>query len=51
LKQVVDYYEKLQSALIMLKLLATGESDVQKGRLTDHDDVMKSIKQKLKSND
>ena len=49
--QDIESYEKLQSALLMLKLLATGEADIQKGKLTGHDEMIKSLKQKLKLND
>lgn len=49
--QDFESYKNLQNALLMLKLLATGESDIQKGRLTEHKDIFKSIKQKFKSND
>lgn len=46
--QDIESYNKLQKALLMLKVLAIGESDIQKGNLTDHDELMESIKQQLK---
>ena len=46
--QDIESYNKLQSALLMLKLLAIGESDIQKGKLTDHDQLMETLKQELK---
>jgi len=49
--QDIESYNKLQEALLMLKLLATSESDMQKGKLTEHKELFKSLKQKLKSND
>lgn len=46
--QDIESYQNLQNALIMLKLLATGESDIQKGKITDHDELMDSLKNKIK---
>ena len=45
--QDIESYNKLQKALLMLKILAIGESDIQKGNLTDHDELMESMKQQL----
>ena len=49
--QDIESYKRLQNALLMLKLLATGESDIHKNKLTDHADLMNTIKKKLHSNE
>ena len=49
--QDIESYERLQKALLMLKLLATGESDINKNNLTQHADLMSAIKKNLLSNE
>ena len=47
--QDIESYKRLQNALLMLKLLAMGESDINKGKLTEHADLMNTIKKNLHS--
>lgn len=49
--QDIESYERQRNALLMLKLLATGESDIQKNKFKDHLEVIQSIKKKLHVND
>ncbi|MES9856339.1 MAG: type II toxin-antitoxin system Phd/YefM family antitoxin [Sedimenticola sp.] len=41
--QDVDTYKKHQQALLMLKLIAQGEADVESDRLFDHKEVFSEL--------
>ena len=45
--QDFDAYERQRSALLMLKLMAQGEADIQAGRTTPQDKVFAEIKARL----
>lgn len=48
-----DYntYRRRQEALVMLKLMVQGESDVQQGEMTTQEDVFSTVRQRLKVKD
>lgn len=46
-----DTYRRRQEALLMLKLMVQGESDVQQGRLTTQEDVFSSVRRRVMEND
>lgn len=45
--QDIDAYKRDQRALLMLKLIAQGESDIQQGNLIPQDEVFKALEQEL----
>ena len=45
--QDFDAHQRLQSALLMLKLMVQGEADVQQGRTTSQDRVFAELKARL----
>jgi prevent-host-death family protein len=47
--QDVQSYEATRKALLLLKLIAQGESDIQRGRKLKQEDVFSRIEKKLKS--
>ena len=50
---VQDYasHQRLQDALLMLKLMVQGEIDISAGRTTPQDDVFRNIKGQLTADD
>jgi prevent-host-death family protein len=46
-----DTYRRRQEALVMLKLMVQGESDVQQGEMTTQEDVFSTVRQRLKVKD
>ena len=47
---VEDYaaYQRREQALLMLKLMAQGEDDARRGRLTDQTEVFAALRQRLR---
>lgn len=45
--QDIGAYKRDQRALLMLKLIAQGESDIQQGNLTPQEEVFKVLEQEL----
>ena len=45
--QDIDTYKRDQQALLMLKLIAQGESDVEQGKLYDQNKVFVDLEQEL----
>ncbi len=44
-----ESYERMKSAIGLMKLLAQGEEDIRKGRTTDQDEMFKHLEKKLKT--
>lgn len=49
--QDLESYNKTKDALVMLKLLAQGEADIQHGRFVEQHTFFENVKQRLKSVD
>lgn len=44
-----ESYQRTQQALAMLKLIAMGERDIEKGRTIPQEEVFRSLKQRLRA--
>jgi len=44
----IDSYERAQSALILLKLVAQSEQDIESGRWITHAEMQRKLRQRLK---
>ena len=44
-----ESYERMKSAIGLMKLLAQGEEDIRKGRTTDQDEMFNRLESKLKN--
>jgi prevent-host-death family protein len=44
-----ESYERMKSAIGLMKLLAQGEEDIRKGRATDQEEVFRRLERKLKT--
>jgi len=44
-----ESYERMKSAIGLMKLLAQGEEDIRKGRTTDQDELFSRLESKLKT--
>ncbi|MGH8596806.1 MAG: type II toxin-antitoxin system Phd/YefM family antitoxin [Gammaproteobacteria bacterium] len=49
--QDYDSYQRLQDALVMMRLMAQGEADVRDGRATRQDRVFSDLKKRLMRGD
>lgn len=45
--QDIESYERIQKALLMLKLIVQGESDISRGNILENEAVMKKYGKKL----
>ena len=45
--QDIDEYERIQEALALMKMIAQGKEDYEKGRTTPADEVLKELKEKI----
>ena len=45
--QDIESYEKTKQALLLLKLISQAETDIKKGNISSHEEVMERMKKKL----